>query len=239
VFTSIITFADWDASLTKRRVWGEIDPNYDYSKEGTQMSIEYLMNNFDTYVGLKVCVTGTITRMIGNNIYLQDEYGTGVYMYAGFTTSSQLVVGANVTIAGLTPTYYSGAPQLSNFSKTNLYVNTPGEAVTPLVLTYDQFTFNRIGTLVTLANLTVTYINAAGSTLGVRDASGNTFDVRIDDATTLTAASLGITVGDLITVTGPLSYYDYSWDGTNEAYVYDPANFQLMLTSSEDLVILN
>ena len=237
-FITVLTLADWNASLTKRRVWGEIDPAYDYSKEGTQMSIQYLLENFDDYVGLKVVVTGTITRMIGSNIFLQDENGYGVYMYAGFTTSAQLQIGANVTIGALTPTYYSGSPQLSNFSKTNLSVNSASNVVTPLTVTYNDFTFTRIGTLVTIQNLTITGINPAGTSVYVRAGAGEAFTVRIDDSTGLNATTLGLTIGDVITVTGPLSYFDYDYDSSNQSYVYLKSNFQLMLTSAADVIEL-
>jgi len=236
-FTTILTLADWNASLTKRRVWGELDPAFDYSKEGTQMSIQHLLENFDDYVGMKVVVTGTITRMIANSIFLQDELGYGIYMYGGFTTSAQLQLGVNVTIGALIPTYYSGSPQLSNFNKVNLTVNSSSNIVTPLVVTYSDFTFNRIGTLVTIQDLTVTGMNGAKTSVYVKTALNQTFVVRIDDSTGLNADTLGITVGQIITVTGPLSYYDYDYDSSNTSYVYEPSNFQLMLTSADDLVI--
>lgn len=238
VYTSVITLADWNASMTKRRVWGELDPNYDYSKEGTQMSIQYLMENFEDYVGLKVVVTGTITRMIGNNIFLQDDNGYGVYMYAGFTSSAQLQVGANVTIGALTPTYFSGSPQLSNFSKNNLTVNVAPDPVEPMILTYDDFTFTRIGTLVTIQNLMITGINSAKTSIYVKDNANNTFTIRIDDSTGLNADTLGLSVGVAITVTGPLSYYDYDYDSSDTSYVYSKSNFQLMLTNADDLIVL-
>ena len=238
VYTTVLTLSDWNASMTKRRVWGELDPNYDYSKEGTQMSIQYLMENFDDYVGLKVVVTGTITRMIGNNIFLQDDNGYGVYMYAGFTSSAQLQIGANVTIGALTPTYYSGSPQLSNFNKSNLTVNVAPDPIEPLIIGYNDFTFTRIGTLVTIQNLTITSINSAKTSVYVRDAAMNTFTVRIDDSTGVTAETLGLNVGDVITVTGPLSYYDYDYDSSNTSYVYNKSNYQLMLTSSDDVIVL-
>lgn len=237
-YTTVLTLADWNASMTKRRVWGELDPNYDYSKEGTQMSIQYLMENFDEYVGLKVVVTGTISRKIGKSVFLQDENGYGVYMYGGFTTSAQLQVGANVTIGALTPTYYSGSPQLSNFSKTNLTVNESTGPVEPIIITYNDFSFTRIGSLVTLENLLITGMNSAKTSVYVKDAQNNSFTVRIDDSTGMTADTLGLTIGEMITVTGPLSYYDYDFDSSNESYVYLNSKYQLMLTLENDITIL-
>lgn len=235
-YTTILTLADWDASLTKRRVWGEIDPEYDYSKEGTQMSIEYLLNNFDDYVGLKVVITGTITRVTGDEYYFQDEFGYGIYMFT-YLSSAQLQVGANLTLGGLVPMYYSGCPQLSNFSKQMLTVNDPVTMPEPLAITYDDFTFTRIGSLVEMENLIVTGMNQAQTSIYVRDANSNTFTVRIDDSALFTASDLGITAGDVISVVGPLGYYDYDYDGTNPNYIHLKANYQLILTSMEDITI--
>lgn len=240
VYTQILTTADWYTSLTKRRVWGEIDPNFDYSKEGVQMSIENLMNNFNDYVGLKVVVTGVITRMIGTSIYIQDETGYGVYMYAGFTSSAQLQVGAHVSIGGLIPTYYSGSPQLSNFNKINLSLWDSTFVAEPITITYSDFNFNCIGTLVTMEHLEVKSVSTGATgniSVYVEDASGNSFVVRIDDSTGIDFSSLGITVGDFITVTGPLGYYDFGYNNNPETYVYLKANYQLMLVDSEDIVI--
>jgi hypothetical protein len=234
-FTTLITLADWNASLTKRRVWGELDPHYDYSKEGTQMSIRHLLENFEDYVGLKVVITGTITARIDKSIYLQDEEGYGIYMYS-MTGSAVLQVGANVTIGALTPTYYSGSPQLTNFSSMNLSVNSTGNAVEPLLMTYDGFDFVRIGAFVRIAGLTITYINPAGSSVDVEDSAGNAFTIRIDSATLLTASSLGLSVGQVITVNGPLGYYDFSF-ASSSGYAWSKANFQVMLTAAEDIEI--
>ena len=241
IYSEVLLVADWNASLTKRRVWGELDPQYDYSKEGVQMTIEYLMQNFNDYVGLKVVVSGEITRMIGQNIYIQDSSGSGVYMYAGFTSSAQLQVGANVTIGGLIPTYYSGSPQLSNFNKVNLGLNTDVLEIEPTIVTYDDFDFELIGTLVKVEHLTVTNISYASTSssesVDVRDSSNNTFTVRIDDSTGLSASELGLSVGSVITVSGPLSYYDFDYNNNPETYNWLNSYIQLMLTDDMDLVI--
>jgi micrococcal nuclease len=236
-FNDVLLLASWDASLTKRRVWGEIDPNYDYSKEGAQMTIQYLMENFEAYVGLKVSVTGIITRKIGNNIYLQDDNGYGVYVYIGWVTSSQLQLGVNLTLGGLVPTYYSGSPQLTNFNTKQLFLEDPIDMPDPLVITYNDLDFQRIGTLVQYQNLVITqlYQATSGATIRARDASYNVFVIRIDDSTLLTLDDLGLQVGNTITVTGPLSYYDYDYDGTVPDYVYLKSNYQLMLADIADI----
>lgn len=236
VYSDILTSADWNASATKRRVWGEIDPNYDYSKEGTQMTIAYLMENFADYIGLKVVVSGVVTAKIGTSVYLQDASGSGIYMYGGYTSSSQLQLGAHLMIGGLTPTIYSGSPQLSNFNKLNLSLVTEELTITPEIFTYADFVFANIGKYVTMNHLTVTGVNSEGSSIYVKDAENHAFVVRIDDGTGFNADDLGVTVGQELTVTGPLGYYDYNYDNVFEGYNYLPSNFQLMLTANDNII---
>ncbi|MFA5007126.1 MAG: thermonuclease family protein [Candidatus Izemoplasmatales bacterium] len=235
-FTQILTLADWNASLTKRRVWGELDPLYDYSKEGTQMSIRHLLENFNDYVGLKVVVTGTVTARLGKSVYIQDDEGYGVFIYS-MTGSVVLQVGANVTIGALTPTYYSGSPQLTNFNTINMSLNSTGNIVEPLLMTYEAFTFTRIGAYVRLSQLEIVSINAAGSSVVCEDASGHRIVVRIDSDTGFTAEDLGLSVGQIVSVNGPLGYYDFSFESP-DGYVYDNDRFQLMLTLAADITII-
>lgn len=237
-FTTILTLADWDASATKRRVWGEIDPAYDYSREGSEITIHDLMDNFADCVGLKAIITGTVTRKLGYAFYIQDETGYGIYVYLmPSQASSQVQIGANLTLGGLVPTYYSGSPQLTNFSSKLLWVNDPTGQPDPLLIMYGDFTFDRIGTLVQMDNLTVTGFNGDKTSVYVRDQLLNSFVVRIDSASGIDPASLGLTIGDVISVVGPLGYYDYDFDGTDPDYVYLKSNYQLMLTDVSDIVI--
>ncbi|MDD3865535.1 MAG: thermonuclease family protein [Candidatus Izemoplasmatales bacterium] len=237
VYSDVLTLADWNASATKRRVWGEIDPNYDYSKEGTQMTIAFLMENFADYMGLKVAISGIVTAKIGNSVYLQDESGAGIYMYAGYTSSSQLQIGAHVAIDGLTPTVYSGSPQLTNFNRLNLSLVTESLIITPEVITYDDFIFTNIGKYVTMNQLTVTGVNTARTSIYVTDIEDHEFVIRIDDSTGFDADDLGVTVGQVLTVTGPLGYYDYDYNNVFEGYNHAPSKFQLMLTASDNIII--
>ncbi|MBU0997577.1 MAG: thermonuclease family protein [Firmicutes bacterium] len=241
VFNDILGLANFNASLTKRRVWGEVDPNYDYSKEGTQMSIAYLLENFDDYVGLKVVISAQITRIYENNIYLQDDSGKGINMYIGYSTqTAQLQLGVHLTVGALVPTYYNGSPQLSNFNAFNVSINTDTYEVEPTVVTSSDFNFELLGTLVTMEHLHVTSSSVSPTTgitsIYVMDDLGNTFSIRAGAYSGVDLDELGITAGDYITVTGPLSYYDYNYNNDPETYVYDMANVQLILTSSDDIV---
>jgi hypothetical protein len=190
------------------------------------------MENFNDFVGLKVVVTGQITRIESNNIFLQDESGYGINMYIGYATSAQLQLGVHITVGGLIPGYYNGAPQISNFNKVNLSLSTETYEIVPQIVTYSDFNFFLMGSLVTIEHLTV--VSVSGSTIIVRDSSLHQFSIRSNG---IDVSSLGITAGSIVTVTGPLSYYDYNYNNDPSTYVYDMANCQLMLTDSVDIVI--
>jgi len=238
-YTEILSQADLDASRTRRRVWGEIDPHYDYSKEGTQMTIKYLQENFDTYYGLKVSIEGVVTRKVGNTFYIQDENGYGIYIYS-MLSFAQIQVGEHLSISALTPTYYNGNPQLTNLKEKYIVALTDEMEITATEISYDEFDVTKIGSLVSMDHLLIKSIYTSSTmivSLTVEDASGNEFEVRIDTVSTnISFEAYGISVGDYISVTAPLGYYDYDYDSTATNYVYVKAYFQLTVCSSADIV---
>lgn len=61
------------AKLTQRRVWGEKDPNYSYSKEQIETTLLNLWYNHEKYQsGTYFYVTVRLVRTVGNNMYLED-----------------------------------------------------------------------------------------------------------------------------------------------------------------------
>lgn len=118
-------------SQAKARIYGEKDPDYDYSKTYTEISLkdlhltygtdEAILNSKD--VGKKVKVSGIVTRMIGtNSAYIQqtadyDGNGVletyGVYLYGGYNLNNKLAVGYSVIVSG-TIGYYNGSLQISS-----------------------------------------------------------------------------------------------------------------------------
>ncbi|MDD2489537.1 MAG: thermonuclease family protein, partial [Bacteroidales bacterium] len=58
---------------SKRRKFGELDPNFDYSNEVQEITIAELKNNFSQYnSGTKLKITARVMRMVGDNLYLED-----------------------------------------------------------------------------------------------------------------------------------------------------------------------
>lgn len=105
-------------SLEKRYTGYEIDPNYDYSKTPTEMSIKEALDNFDEYYNncKFVALTGVITRFIGVNFYFQDANGYALYVYMGINAQSicsMFNVGDTINIRGRL-SEYGGQKQLTD-----------------------------------------------------------------------------------------------------------------------------
>lgn len=87
-----------DKSLkTSKRVYGESDPDFDYSYTVNEITIAHLRSNMNEYAdnGKKLKMTVRIIRFNGDNIYIEDvektdndetgSYDTaGIYLYAGY-----------------------------------------------------------------------------------------------------------------------------------------------------------
>lgn len=95
-----------------KRFYGEKDPDFDYSYEVTELTIAYLKEHKEEYVGngSKIKVRVRILRIVGNNLYVEDvektdneqtgEYDTaGIYMYTGYTGAyARLKIGTIVSM---------------------------------------------------------------------------------------------------------------------------------------------
>jgi len=95
-----------------KRVYGEKDPDFDYSYAVNEITIAHLRSNMEEYAdnGKKLKMTVRIIRFNGDNIYIEDvektdneetgEYDTaGIYLYAGYGKSfSTYSVGTILTL---------------------------------------------------------------------------------------------------------------------------------------------
>ena len=62
-----------NAKLTEKRVWGEKDPNFNYSKDTIETTLLDLWYNHDDFQsGTYFYVTVRLVRTVGNNMYLED-----------------------------------------------------------------------------------------------------------------------------------------------------------------------
>jgi micrococcal nuclease len=200
-----------ETQLTGKRIYGEVDPDYDYSSEGTPVDIGYLLANFEDYYTRKVIVTGIITSKVGNSVYLEDD-GYGIFMYAGYQLTNELQIGHEVTIQGLVATSFNGSPQLSNYKMENMVLISEGNDVVVTTINGNQLS-SYVARVVRVENLEVISIyqsptnNAYNVT--VEDAFGNQFDIRIDDyAAAFIPKSLFVIGSTILWVQGPVSQFN-------------------------------
>lgn len=222
--------AEFKTQDTDRRIWGEDDPDFDYSLDGVQITIEELVTNQELYVGLKVVISGVITRQIGGHPYIESN-GYGIYLYKGFEYTTKLAEGNEVLISALTLTYYpdaaTGAPQLVGFTRTNIEVLSEGNVVTPTTITFQDFDRNKVGSLVEMLNLTVvsvyenTYDDAF--TVTATDSQGNTISIRRDGSASPDITADLFVVGSTFDIVAPFGRYN--------------SQYQLMISKTTDLTI--
>ncbi|MCB9498385.1 MAG: thermonuclease family protein [Bacillales bacterium] len=191
---------------TGRRVYGELDPDYDYSTDPKEISIEELRTNFAEYYSRKVKVTGVIAMLDGLSPYIIDpETGYGIYYYIPIWTSAaytyNLVVGNEVTIEGVA-TYYgsstdvdldslsdnlaNGSPQLTDFKEGCLTLVSKDNSVSPKLLSASSLKEEYLGMYCQFNSLTVVSVYTAssgsGTTVNCEDALGNEISIRIDSS---------------------------------------------------------
>ena len=74
-YHEVMKKASDNAKETGKRVWGEIDKDYNYSKEVIETTLLDLWYNHDDFQsGTYFYVTVRLVRTVGNNMYLEDAY---------------------------------------------------------------------------------------------------------------------------------------------------------------------
>ena len=241
-YETVFFQAEFKTQDTDLRIWGEEDPDFDYSLEGVQITIEELVTNPDLYVGTKVVIIGIVSRTIGGHPYLQDG-NYGVYLYSGFTFTTKLAEGNEVLISSLVPTYYEGALQLTDFVRENAEVLSEGNVVTPIDRLITELTTQDVGSLLQIYDLTVTSIyfnmifdefgnvicdefgdpawDGTGFTVTVEDDLGNIIYIRRDNAASSSISPDLFVVGTKFDIVAPLGFYD--------------SRYQLMIAKIEDV----
>lgn len=229
-YGAVFSQAWFKAQATERRIWGEDDPNFDYSKEGVQITIEELVTNQEEYIGRKVTVSGVISSKVGRHGYIQQD-GFGVYVYTGFEYTTKFQIGNEVILDNVVPTYHpdeeTGALQLSGFRARNLEIVSEGNIVEPELITIDDLTEHKIGSLVEVHNLTIVdvYSGQEGAfTVYVEDELGNELTLRKDSSSSSDIDITDYTVGKVLNIVGPVHVYN--------------SDMQIMITRTEDVTFI-
>lgn len=208
-YENVFTVAGAETQLTGKRIYGEIDPDYDYSTAGTPIEIGDLIDDFDNYVAKKVTVTGVITSKVGNSVFIEQD-GRGIYIYAGYATTNELQIGYEVTIQGLVPAIYFSSMQLSNYKYENMKLESIDNPVTITTILASQIG-QYVGRVVNFDDLTIQSISESPSddayTVIAKDDLDNTISIRVDDYTASFLPSYLFVVDKHITVFGPVTRY--------------------------------
>lgn len=182
-YTKYFNDAIYDISVKYRlRIYGETDPNYDYSDEAREMTIKEIRDQYgskdainaatqDGFTSPLIKITGLVVRKSGSaNAYIQQydsETGEyyGIYVYGGYNSISKLLVGSYVQITGKIG-YYYGSLQITDVksdSQVKLMTAPDESQIVSLSKSIDEindiYAYNNIGNLVTIHNLRVTGYN--------------------------------------------------------------------------------
>ncbi|MDP2425203.1 MAG: thermonuclease family protein [Candidatus Izemoplasmatales bacterium] len=208
-YGTTFTVAAAEAQITGQRIYGEIDPDYDYSTEGTPIEIGTLIQTFAQYIGKKVTVTGIITSKVGNSVYVESA-GQGIFIYTGFSFTNELQIGYEVTIQGLVAAEYFGSKQLSNYSYSNMQLLSTDNEVIITTITGNQMG-SYVGRVVRFLNLRITSIDPSPTNIAYTvyavDALGNSINIRVDAYTASFLPSHLFVVGNYIDIFGPVTQY--------------------------------
>lgn len=223
-YSQIFSEADTKTQGTKRRIWGEKDPDYDYSLEGVQISLEELRTHQADYLGKKVTIRGTVTSKIGANVYIEQD-GYGVYIFVWNTYTTKLEPGNYVILSGVVPTDYNNLLEISNFRSEKTTVVSTGNQFTPTLLTPGDIAERYEGTYVQMNNLEITSVETPdekGSyTITAKDETGHEIYIRHDGGIYPHIDSSLFIVGHKIDVVGPIGQF------------YD--DYQLMISNISDI----
>lgn len=226
--------AELETQQTGRRIWGEKDPEYDYSNTAIQVTIKELRENQETYLGKNVMLTGVITRVLATNTYCAfiEQEGYAAYIFAGYTPVYSLKEGNEVRIIA-NVSQYNGLLELSNISSKKIEVLSKDNESVPNVITIDKIVENLESTLVQINDLTVkrVYTSKNGSfSVYAEDANGQEIKIRVDSNLYPKVEESQFPVGKNFDIIGNISEF------TN---LGETPNYQIALSSIDDLTFKN
>lgn len=214
--------AETKARLTKKRIYGEKDPDYDYGR--TKVTLEYLRTNIEDFYGKNIEFTGIVTRKLGPNPFIEAD-GFGVYIWMNYKTTSKFKVGNEVKIKGTVTMFDIGESyQINGVTKSTITEISKDNEVEPRVVTFDDITKDMEGSLLRVNDLTIINSEVSGDArnIYVKDQDNKEFMIRIDKAVSSKFEEVVFNKGAKIDIIAPLSSFK--------------GEFQLMLCEVEDVI---
>ncbi len=237
-YGSTFNLAHLKSYEVEKRVYGELDPNFDYSNEIFEVTIAEIKNNFESYEGgSRLKLQAQVMRLSGDNLYLQDIAETfneetnvyekaGIYMFSGYGSGlGKLKVGAVITLECQIVNNETYGKQLTNPKDVRIVENRDGFDVDVTLVPSEVTTLAEYeGYVVKLENVKVTgkqqpdKDNSGAYTIYAEMANGAKIDLRIDKAAYPKIENSSIEIGAIYDVIGGVSKFN---DG-----------FQIMLANS-------
>lgn len=212
-YSDYFEIAAAETLLTRRRIHGETDPDFDYSSDGTPIEIGTLLDNFDDYIARKVTISGIITSKVGHSVFIEQD-GRGIFLYTGFNLTNELQIGYKVTIQGLVATVHFGGKQVTNYSEQNMKLDSINNDIIITTINGNQMA-DYVGRVVRFTNLMIeeirrSEVNNAYTVIAVDD-NGNKVHIRVDNYTSSFVPSHLFIVGNQISVFGPVTQFHNSF----------------------------
>lgn len=213
---------------TKRRKFGEADPNFDYSNEVKEITIAELRNNFNEYSsGTKLKITARIMRMIGDNLYVEDLSETwnetrkvyetaGIYMFSGYGSGlAVLNIGGVISFECQCVDNDTYGKQLTNPSKVKVVESTSEYNIKEFsgketidIASYEGF-------VISIQEYIVTNVNKPDEegafTIYGKTSSGQSINIRIDGAVYPKPKASSIEIGATYSVIGGVSRFNQTF----------------------------
>ena len=213
---------------TKRRKFGEADPNFDYSNEVKEITIAELRNNFNEYSsGTKLKITARIMRMIGDNLYVEDLSETwnetrkvyetaGIYMFSGYDSGlAVLNIGGVISFECQCVDNDTYGKQLTNPSKVKVVESTSEYNIKEFsgketidIASYEGF-------VISIQEYIVTNVNKPDEegafTIYGKTSSGQSINIRIDGAVYPKPKASSIEIGATYSVIGGVSRFNQTF----------------------------
>lgn len=154
--------------------------------------------------GTTVTLTGTVTAVNGNNVFMQDDAaaptaGICVYNAGGSTFTAHK--GDKITVTGPL-SVYNGLLEVTPSAAAKVTIVNSGNAATPKEVTVSGATNALQGQLIKIKNLTVDSIDNAGATMA-HDSTGSINIYKMPSVA-------GLSVGDTVDVTAAVTCYGSS-----------------------------
>ena len=213
---------------TKRRKFGEADPNFDYSNEVKEITIAELRNNFNEYSsGTKLKITARIMRMIGDNLYVEDLSETwnetrkvyetaGIYMFSGYGSGlAVLNIGGVISFECQCVDNDTYGKQLTTPSKVKVVESTSEYNIKEFsgketidIASYEGF-------VISIQEYIVTNVNKPDEegafTIYGKTSSGQSINIRIDGAVYPKPKASSIEIGATYSVIGGVSRFNQTF----------------------------